>query len=59
MEGRGESAGFFIAPVEINILIGFKVVPQVSFDWLQVNLLKLLLLSFVQCFCRSGRGIDL
>ena len=41
---------FVISPVIINILIGFKEVPQVHCYWLQVNHIKVFLLSF---FCVS------
>ena len=30
VEGRGEGAGFVVAPIAINTLIGFKVVPLIS-----------------------------
>ena len=48
-----------ISPVVINALIGFREVPKVHCDWLQVNHLKVLVLSFVKCIFRSGRDIDL
>ena len=59
VEGRGKGSGFLISPVVINTLIGFKVVPQVHCDWLQVNHINVFLLSFVKCIFRSGRGIYL
>ena len=50
---------FVVSPVGIITLIGFKAVPQVNCNCLQVKLLRVFLLIFVKCIFRSGRGIEL
>ena len=59
MEVHGEDASFLISPTVINALIFLKSVPQFHCDWLQVNHLKVFLLSFGKCILSSGRGVDL
>ena len=46
---------FVISPVVINILIGFRAVPQVHCDQIQVNHLKLFLLSFLQVYFKEWK----
>ena len=48
-----------ISPVGINKIIGFKAVPQVHCNWLQVNHIKIFFLIFVKCIFRSARVVDL